>query len=400
MGAALYGGYGGIAYAADLGGDCCSDLEERVAELEATTARKGNRKVSLTIYGQVNTALMYFDNGDRSDLYVVDNQVSNSRFGFRGEAKISPTWSAGFLIEVAAGLTAESNAVTETNDDGSTPADGGIQIRHASWYLQNKDLGKVTVGRTSMVTDGISEIDLGGTNVLTQAGLYWGNKISVGGLATSFDTFATGNYEFDRNNAIRYDTATIGGFQAGVAFGENDRWDVGLRYAGEMSGFRLAAGIGYGVDTDNNAKSGGTIGEDRVLAGSLSVLHVASGLFVSGAIANRDIDDYGGVPGVDVEERYWSVRGGISKNWFGIGNTVPYIEYHKWKSDRDNVTGIPGADTGNEAEIWGVGVVQNIDAAAMELYLGYKNHSVDFTSTVNNNTDDTHLVIGGARIKF
>ncbi len=32
--------------AADLGGDCCADLEERIAELEATTARKGNRKVS------------------------------------------------------------------------------------------------------------------------------------------------------------------------------------------------------------------------------------------------------------------------------------------------------------------------------------------------------------------
>ena len=38
------------AQAADFGGDCCADLEERVAELEATTARKGNRKVSLTIY--------------------------------------------------------------------------------------------------------------------------------------------------------------------------------------------------------------------------------------------------------------------------------------------------------------------------------------------------------------
>ena len=33
------------AQAADLGGDCCGDLEERIAELEATTARKGNRKV-------------------------------------------------------------------------------------------------------------------------------------------------------------------------------------------------------------------------------------------------------------------------------------------------------------------------------------------------------------------
>ena len=41
----------GSASAADLGGNCCADLEERIAELEATTARKGNRKVSLTVSG-------------------------------------------------------------------------------------------------------------------------------------------------------------------------------------------------------------------------------------------------------------------------------------------------------------------------------------------------------------
>jgi hypothetical protein len=36
------------AKAADLGSDCCADLEERVAELEATTVRKGNKNVSVT----------------------------------------------------------------------------------------------------------------------------------------------------------------------------------------------------------------------------------------------------------------------------------------------------------------------------------------------------------------
>ena len=67
------------ATAADLGGDCCADLEERVAELEATTARKGNRRVSLTITGQVSTALMAWDDGNNergSDVYVVENVMA------------------------------------------------------------------------------------------------------------------------------------------------------------------------------------------------------------------------------------------------------------------------------------------------------------------------------------
>ena len=36
------------ANAADLSGDCCADLEERVAELEATTVRRGNKNGRLS----------------------------------------------------------------------------------------------------------------------------------------------------------------------------------------------------------------------------------------------------------------------------------------------------------------------------------------------------------------
>ncbi len=53
----------GPASAADLGGNCCADLEERVAELEATTVRKGNRKVSVTLSGQISQELLFWDDG-------------------------------------------------------------------------------------------------------------------------------------------------------------------------------------------------------------------------------------------------------------------------------------------------------------------------------------------------
>src|SRR5215475_433637 len=53
----------GSIFAADLGGSCCADLEERIAELEATTAAQGNRKMSLTSSGQVNRIIMWWDDG-------------------------------------------------------------------------------------------------------------------------------------------------------------------------------------------------------------------------------------------------------------------------------------------------------------------------------------------------
>ena len=78
---------GTSALAADLGGNCCADLEERIAELEATTVRKGTRKVSLTLSGYVSHQVMYWDDGTQKDFYIGDGGVMGSRWRFVGSAK-------------------------------------------------------------------------------------------------------------------------------------------------------------------------------------------------------------------------------------------------------------------------------------------------------------------------
>jgi Gram-negative porin len=91
------------------GGNCCADLEERVAELEATTVRKGNRRVSLTLSGQVSRQIMYWNDGHTSDVYSVDNGLNTSRFRFTGNAKISGDVQAGFMMEMDIRIGARSN---------------------------------------------------------------------------------------------------------------------------------------------------------------------------------------------------------------------------------------------------------------------------------------------------
>ncbi len=85
----------GSASAADLGGNCCADLEERIAELEATTARKGNRKVSLTISGWVGEQVMWWDDGNPNPVFNESNtyvtglgSTLSSHFKFTGQATI------------------------------------------------------------------------------------------------------------------------------------------------------------------------------------------------------------------------------------------------------------------------------------------------------------------------
>lgn len=207
-----------------------ADLEERVAELEATTARKGNRKVSLTVYGHVNTAILFWDDGRDSDTYVVDSDQSSTRFGFKGNARINPNLMAGYHIEVEF-QSAASNLVNA--DGGSTV----VGLRLANLYLQHKDLGRVTLGQADAALSGTAEVDLGrtwmvtlstgslnfaGFDIITEAG---------GDSGFNFGDLVNFNYEFNRENVIKYTSPKFANFQGELSWGENDKWSAALRYA-------------------------------------------------------------------------------------------------------------------------------------------------------------------------
>src|SRR6185312_3741870 len=108
----------GSASAADLGGNCCADLEERIAELEATTARKGNRKVSLTISGWVGEQVMWWDDGAESNVYVTGlGTTLSSHFKFTGQATITPGWYAAYVLHVEV-VDSDSLTISQGNSTG------------------------------------------------------------------------------------------------------------------------------------------------------------------------------------------------------------------------------------------------------------------------------------------
>jgi len=247
------------AKAADLGGDCCADLEERVAELEATTVRKGNRKVSVTLYGWVNAGLTWYDSGEESDVYVIDNDTASSRIGVRGSGQIRPGLEAGYKIELkAAGDDLSGTDVNDADDGaGGGASVNNVRVRHASWYLKHDQIGSLTVGQTDNATNGIESIDLSGAASWISYngaqdwnfsyGIFDNATQSYSGLiwADIFDDFDTG-----RGSYIRYDSPAFAGFTASTSWGEDDRWGVALRYTGDWNGLSVQAGVGYDNNTD------------------------------------------------------------------------------------------------------------------------------------------------------
>jgi len=382
------------AKAADLGGDCCADLEERVAELEATTVRKGNRKVSVTVSGHVGHNIMWWDDGVRSDTYIGDGGNIYSRFRFVGTAKVSPSVTAGFLYEFGI----NGNAIGAMNQTIGGDDLGGASaplLRDSTVWLEHKQLGRIKLGHGSTATDNLILIDLGGMGSADTPDLplYVGGMFVTSGgahTATTWGNVLTGGESWDtsRRNHVLYQSPTLIGFTLQAAVAEDNYWDVALRYAGEFGGFRIAAGIGYQEDTELDGLTGAldcttNCGEKETqLKGSASILHVPTGLFATFAAGQRDRDV------ANTDGNFWYVAGGISQNFFGYGKSVLFGEY----SEHSALASI------GTVTHWGLGVTQYVDAADMHVFLTYKNFSYDGADILG--AGDLQTVIGGARINF
>jgi hypothetical protein len=457
------------AYAADLGGDCCADLEERVAELEATTARKGNRKMSLTVYGWVNKTVMGWNDGTQKNVFLgVDNINSATRFGFRGDAKVSPTLKAGYSILLDINSGASSAVVNQLREEAPTacavtanPAivsacgvnafsnDHSVRMRDANVWLESSSFGRVTLGRLTVSgpqgtidLGGISNVASGSQSLVGGAFLFrdgagsFGNISGTGvtsavtaaqlvsatppniNLANATDNFADYN---NRADGLKWDSPTFAGFVVGASIGEalkvqrpnnglnstdnatgagplGQIYAINLRYAGEFAGVRVAAAAGYEVTKAEELSASTNTGrpDSKNLGLSLSGLHVPTGLFAQGHWIEHT---RGNNDGTADKAKNWLVQAGISQNFFGIGKTAVYGEYSKVSNGLNTFAsqGIAELQQNSQYKMWGLGVTQDIDAAAMQLYAGYRNHQLS-TTTVN--AADIGIWMAGARVNF
>ncbi len=409
-------------HAADFGGECCADLKERISDLEATTARKGNRKVSLTVSGHVNQAVLFWDDGFEENAYVVGNKNDQTNFGFGGSASVSSDLEAGYQITIRLEDTL-SDSVDQFNDDAF-----GFHLWESYVYLESKTAGRLSWGQVSRVSDTAPENDLSETG---SGPAYAGVQDLGGGFflrrsdnaltdVTWGDLYS--HLNGDTANVARYDTPTIAGFVLSASYGEDDVWDVGIRYDNNLGPFLVHATVAYTQVTDENGLIGipGELDQSIVVV-SIAISHEPSGLSALIAAGQRSF----GEPVVDFDGRartpndysyIYTKLGWISKDITTLGSTAFYGEYGRIEdfltvgADPTTLEATPGTAarvTSSEAEVWGIGVVQHIKAAEMQLYLGYRHHEANF-SLVNNTgasvattgLEDFDTIVAGSLIAF
>jgi hypothetical protein len=453
------------AKAADLGGDCCADLEERVAELEATTVRKGNKKVSVTLSGWVVKLGSWWDDGHETNFYVGDKDTTlSSHFQLSGSAQIAPGWSGGYTIAVETAGTSASVGFCENQFNDNCALFGDINTLLSYMWLKSDKYGTINWGQLSQATDNVALLpDLSGTVIESNAVVFDGPAmfVRVKGAKNSNDmasefawngvltcNAAGGGLGADCNgypqNAFRYDSPTLAGFSLSTSYGEDDMWDIALKYAADWNSIKVSAAAGWTQLTDEGCSAPGVfhggsgctnvavVGgggapfqnyrqDAQLFQVGASIMHVPSGLFAYGMYQNdqeegtqyKNFNFHTGRVTGDAaanDSSTWFVKAGIKKAWMPAGATVLFGE---WGQYNDMYRGLCGGSpsslnqnetfcvasipvgvinsgpnkgqaitagalvTGSEVQRWGIGVVQEIDSAAMHLFARWQHLDLD-----------------------
>lgn len=225
--------------------ECCGDLQERVAELEAASARDATGAISLTVSGEIARAMLIWDDGVGSDTSIIDDPAQDqpSKLRAAGGARVSQQWMTGFIIEL--GFTEASSPFGDQVDD-ERPDETAFELRLANWYIESEQFGRLTAGQRSSANEGITTIDL--SRPKTDPVLWYHRSFGIRDKDGDYSGLIWGNVAWgldgDRGDVFHYDSPVLYGFTASVAWGETDSADAALRFQKELDQVRIALGRG------------------------------------------------------------------------------------------------------------------------------------------------------------
>ncbi|GAB3684836.1 porin [Salinisphaera aquimarina] len=350
------------------------------------------------ISGQVDRAMIAADNGEDSDVGFVDNVGSNTRFRFTGDQALDNGMTLGFAYEI--GLGENESTSFDVNNGGGDNGDF-LDNRLANVYLEG-NFGRLTFGKLDGAGNGSSELNYSGNMYLgggNGAGFYHGGIsfldddgnaiINLSGALNSFDSLS-------RQNAVRYDTPSLGGAVLSASLDNGHAYELSGRYEGDFADGGKFGLVGVYVDSQSQSRDiepDGTVLNDgarfQETGGSGSVL-LPSGLNFTGSYKHRNFKN--GDPSAD--NYFGSVGYILGKNHFELS----YARTNDLFSE------------GSKAAAYGLSYVYNW-IPSVELYASYHLYTLDdadyeFTNDAGTDVQatgdaqDINALFLGTRLKF
>jgi hypothetical protein len=354
-------------------------LAEAVSEEQKGAVLSGNTRAKIKLYGQVNKAVLYSNDGDKGNFYLVDNDNSSTRIGVLGTIHPSDKYEVGTRLE----FEYQTNPSNLVNQEDKRVEDLGFEKRHLDLWVDSSSIGKFSLGWGSAASNGTSEMDLSGTGIVgfssiadMAGGQLFFDKNTNSLSDTPINAVFSNLDGLGREERIRYDSPSFNGLIGSASYVAEGGGDLAVRYAGQTDAFKLAAAAAYA-----NPGSSSLFVEDQ-LAGSVSVLH-DSGFNVTFAMGTRD------QKGAGVNDAgFFYTKFGYRANWCPLGVTSLSADVGRF-SDLDV--------NGDDADTFGLQMVQDLETWGSEAYLGYRFHKLDRNGA---DFDNINAIMTGMRVKF
>lgn len=345
-----------------------------VPDGKGTNVKSGSARAKLTLFGQVNRALLRVGDGTDTGVFFVDNDNSSTRLGLAGHAAATREITIGSTI-VFEIQSDSSRSVTLPNTSGSLGS-ATFSDRRLEVFGRHARLGTVWLGQGHTASDGAAETDLTRTKVVTSSDLPdLAGGVRFGGGGPRIRDVYTNMDGLGRDDRIRYDSPVFEGFQGSGSYLTGGDYDLAVRFRGTVSGLDVAGAAALadaGATTSNDL-------EQYAVSASASMDNGFSGAI---AIGTR------------------TITGTIRSPAFFYGKVAyetSLVEYGTTSFAADYGRATDVAATADVFTAFGVYAVQRVDRAATDVYLGIRNHSLERTGST---FSDILAVMFGARVKF
>ncbi len=336
--------------------------------------------VNLSLYGQINRAGLYGNNGDSSKWYFVDNINSQTRLGANALTDLGNAWTTGGRIEFGI-LSNASTDVSQLNTHDATSSN--FNLRWAEVFFANEGVGKLSLGKGDSASNNSSEVDLSGTAVasFSEVADMGGSMLFFDGTSNTLSSIKIkdvfNNFDgLSRTDRLRYDTPSFNGFSLATSYSSGDAFDGALLYNWKFGETKVAAAFAAANPNDLNDSA------KVQYSGSASVL-LPMGLNATVAGGIRDLDQSN-----RDNPTNWFTKLGYQVNFYEAATTSFSFDYGETADLRQE---------GDTAKTWAVAAVHNLTDWGTEVYLAYRNYKLDSDAS---DFDDIHTFWAGARVKF
>lgn len=429
-------GAAGIANAADL--DNLSDdellarierLEKLIGPGEANVQRSGNDKLRVAFSGQFHRTILGFNDGEETNVGVVDNTNLSSRVRWRVSGKLNDDISVSGILEADIDTGTNSAQITQGNlNEGAGNNSDLFSLRHSAFTIQSKTFGGLTLGQTNTASNGSTENDFSGTSFIlypSQADVgsaiqlrdQNGNvvnavsgalspipgagNVTVGSFAGDFDGT-------NRDDVIRYDSPAYAGFSVAGSYSNGGAYAVaGLYRNRDLAGFGVGATVAYSeINGSGEFINGGISPNDAdLISGSVAAIHLATGINAAFAFgiagSGADAAPFGSLAGnLDANALTITPSDGSSQLYGKLGWIGDLTDFGKTSVSADISFNRDVANEGSRYRGIGIAANQTFDAISTDIYIGYRNISIEESGLAGIEFQDVNLFFAGARVVF